>query len=464
MPAEPGEPLSEREIEIVELVADGLTNREIAVRTFLSPNTVKVHLRNIFTKTGVSSRTELTVLAMQEGWITIPGITDVQGSAGEDVSAEEEAQIEPESPALPPWPRTRWVALATGLIVALVALVLPRQPAGQAAVPVASGLVDQTTAGPVIDAPAAGENGGARWDELAPLPVRRARMGVVALDNSIYVVGGSADEGPTGRLDIYDINTTLWRSGAARPAALANIGIVALADKGEKDYRLLVPGGCDANGTPQTVTHLYDPQSDTWSEGAPLPQPLCAYALAGYGGRAYLFGGWNGTTYQARGYVYDNAAAGGSDTWAEIARPAEARGFGAAATLADRIFYVGGYDDKREWATCEVYLPEDNRWESCAPMLLPRGGLGLAAIGGRVYAIGGGWTSYLGFNERYDPSTNTWSVVQTPIVGEWRNLGLTTYDTSLYVVGGWSGDYLNRVYAIEVLPWRVFIPTTFFSP
>ena len=231
MPAEPGEPLSEREIEIVELVADGLTNREIAVRTYLSPNTVKVHLRNIFTKTGVSSRTELTVLAMQEGWITVPGITDAQDSAGPNASAEEEAQVEPGSPTLPPWPRTRWAALAAGLIMALVALALPRQPAGQAATPIASGLVDQSTAGPVVDAPASGENGGARWDELAPLPVRRARMGVVALDNSIYVVGGSAEDGPTGRLDIYDINTTLWRSGAVRPAALANVGVVAVPDE-----------------------------------------------------------------------------------------------------------------------------------------------------------------------------------------------------------------------------------------
>ena len=71
MPAEQGQPLSERELEITALVAEGVTNREIAVRLFLSPNTIKVHLRNIFTKTGVSSRTELSMLAVQEGWIVI---------------------------------------------------------------------------------------------------------------------------------------------------------------------------------------------------------------------------------------------------------------------------------------------------------------------------------------------------------------------------------------------------------
>ncbi len=463
MPAEPGEPLSEREIEIVELVAAGLTNREIAIRTYLSPNTVKVHLRNIFTKTGVASRTELTVLAMQEGWIDVPGMSVTPEDGAQITLAQDIVMAEqPAQPIIPPWPRARWAALAAGLIVALVALILPRQPAGQAAVPTASGLIDQTSSSRVVDVPL-GENGGARWNELTPLPVRRARMGIAALGDSIYVVGGSIEDGPTGRLDIYDIATTLWRTGAPRPEALANIGIVALPEK------LLVPGGCDASGAPQSITHLYDPQSDTWSEGTPLPQPLCAYALTEHDGRAYLFGGWNGSAYQAVAYVYDSAVNGGNDTWTEIARPAEARGFGAAAALVDanghiRIFYVGGYDDEREWATCEVYLPEANRWDRCAPMLLPRGGLGLAAIGARVYAIGGGWTTYLGFNERYDPSTDTWAVVQTPIVGEWRNLGVTARETSLYVVGGWSGDYLNRVYAIEVLPWRVFIPTTFFSP
>ncbi len=456
MPADYGEPLSEREIEIVELVAAGLTNREIALRTYLSPNTVKVHLRNIFTKTGVASRTELTVLAMQEGWIAVPGVTDVpgNGAAAEEAqpatAAGTPASEPPAQPLLPPWPRTRWAALAAGLLLALSVILLPRQPAGQAAAPIASGLVDQPQA-PVVAAAPAGEDG---WQELTPLPVRRARIGVTVYRNELYVVGGMTENGLTGRLDIYTPQTGEWRSGAERPVALANAGSVALADS------LLVPGGCDAKGMPHPVTHRYDPAGDTWTEVAALPQPLCAYALAVYDGRAYLFGGWNGTTYQAVTYVYDSAG----DTWTAAARPAEARGFGAAATLADRIFYVGGYDDRREWATCETYLPPADRWEKCAPLLLPRGGLGLAAIGGRLYALGGGWTSYLGFNERYDPASDTWKVIETPIVGEWRNLGLAALDTSLYAIGGWSGDYINRVYTFEALPWRVFIPTTFFSP
>ncbi|MCJ7700561.1 MAG: LuxR C-terminal-related transcriptional regulator, partial [Anaerolineales bacterium] len=52
------EPLSERECEILQLIAEGLTNPEIATRLYLSLNTVKVHSRNIYGKLGVNNRTQ----------------------------------------------------------------------------------------------------------------------------------------------------------------------------------------------------------------------------------------------------------------------------------------------------------------------------------------------------------------------------------------------------------------------
>jgi LuxR family maltose regulon positive regulatory protein len=52
------EPLSEREIQVLELIAEGLTNQEIASRLFLSQHTIKAHTRNIYGKLDVHSRTE----------------------------------------------------------------------------------------------------------------------------------------------------------------------------------------------------------------------------------------------------------------------------------------------------------------------------------------------------------------------------------------------------------------------
>jgi DNA-binding CsgD family transcriptional regulator len=61
------EPLSERELEILELVAEGLTNREIASRLYLALNTVKAHTRNIYGKLGVHSRTQAVARARTLG-------------------------------------------------------------------------------------------------------------------------------------------------------------------------------------------------------------------------------------------------------------------------------------------------------------------------------------------------------------------------------------------------------------
>ncbi len=63
--------LSERELEILVLVARGLSNRQIATTLHLSEATVKRHLANIYPKIGVSSRGEAVRQALEEGWITI---------------------------------------------------------------------------------------------------------------------------------------------------------------------------------------------------------------------------------------------------------------------------------------------------------------------------------------------------------------------------------------------------------
>lgn len=60
-------PLSQREREIVQLVAQGFKNKEMAEKMFISEQTVKNHLHNIFDKLGVSDRLELALYAIHKG-------------------------------------------------------------------------------------------------------------------------------------------------------------------------------------------------------------------------------------------------------------------------------------------------------------------------------------------------------------------------------------------------------------
>ncbi|MGG3692209.1 response regulator [Heyndrickxia ginsengihumi] len=60
-------PLSARELEVLQLVAKGLSNREIAENLYISEHTVKSHLKNILSKLHLDNRVQLTSYAYQQG-------------------------------------------------------------------------------------------------------------------------------------------------------------------------------------------------------------------------------------------------------------------------------------------------------------------------------------------------------------------------------------------------------------
>ncbi len=65
--------LTERELDILRLVGQGLSNKQIGKKLFISDRTVQAHLSNIFSKLTVSSRTEAVMHAVRRGWITTTG-------------------------------------------------------------------------------------------------------------------------------------------------------------------------------------------------------------------------------------------------------------------------------------------------------------------------------------------------------------------------------------------------------
>jgi len=64
-----GETLSAREIEVLKLMAQGKSNKEIATALFITEGTVKSHGKSIFTKMSVSSRTEAVAEATRRGFL-----------------------------------------------------------------------------------------------------------------------------------------------------------------------------------------------------------------------------------------------------------------------------------------------------------------------------------------------------------------------------------------------------------
>ena len=60
---------SERELDVMKLLMQGHSNKEIARRLVISERTVQTHLSNIFAKMEVGSRTEAVLVALRDGWL-----------------------------------------------------------------------------------------------------------------------------------------------------------------------------------------------------------------------------------------------------------------------------------------------------------------------------------------------------------------------------------------------------------
>lgn len=434
--------LSEREMEILRLVAQGLSNKEIALELFISANTVKVHLRNVFSKLEVSSRTEATMVAIRRGWVAVDRETPGGETAAGPTVAEAFAvptTLQSESVApIAPWQRVFLLAVLAAVAAVLV-WTWPL-PASTKKLP----------KNPLIDNPEpVAPNLPSRWQEEVPISIARGRLALVAVNGFIYAIGGEMPGGGfTGAVEAYDPGRRTWIRGATKPLPVANVG------GGVLDGKIYVPGGSISSDQVTDVMEVYDPVISRWEGAAPLPAPRAAYALAVHGGKLYLFGGTDGQEDVATAFAYDPA----TDEWQARSLMPSARAFAGAAALNDEIYVVGGYTGGHELDICDVYLPARETWRSCAPMIEGRGGLSLVAVGRQLWAIGGGWESHLAYNQWYDSIKDAWFRFETPVSGQWRNASAAEIGGKVYVVGGWSDELLNVNLTYQAM-YRAFIPS-----
>ena len=346
--------LSKRETEILQLAATGLTNREIAQALTISPNTVKVHLSNIFEKTGVASRTEATLYGMEHGIVEVPG-----GEPGAGV----------EQPAWRVLVRKYlWVWIPAALLVGALLVILVRGV-----------LFPPQTPEAAITGDAA-----QRWQQLAPMPEPRMGMAAAAYDGDIYAIAGEGPAGVSGAVFRYLPEEDVWDALSDKPTPVTDVHAARIGEK------LYVPGGRLADGTSTAILEIYDPRTDTWAAGAPLPQPVSAYALADFEGQLYLFGGWDGQAALAAVYIYDPAA----DAWQEGTPMAVPRTQAGAVALADKIVVLGGTNAAGALRDVVGYFPArdangETPWEAFAPLPAPRFGFGAASVSETIYVIGG---------------------------------------------------------------------------
>jgi N-acetylneuraminic acid mutarotase len=354
----------------------------------------------------------------------------------------------------PPLPLLPWQQLYLGL-AALLSLVIALMPlsseTNRTALPPELPILSRITPTAVPAAQSAAGN--SRWISHPSLPSGRAGLALVGVEQRLIAIGGFKDDNnsTTRLVEIYDLGTRRWSEGASKPTAAANVMGAVI------DQKIYVAGGCTDQGQALTILEIYDPQQDNWTMAAPLPQARCAYGMAAVADKIYLFGGWNGEDFEDTVFVYDAIR----DRWAllETTLPRSAGNMGVAV-LNGWIYLVGGYDGQQEYDATYALNPDTGQWQVKASLNEARGGLGLVSNGRYLYAVGGGWNHPLSSSEKYDPQTNSWTTFETPYTGEWRNMGLTTVDNTIYAAGGLDGSkdrYLDGLVSYQ-LAFQVFLP------
>lgn len=471
--------LSEREREILRLVATGLANQQIANQLGISVNTVKVHLRNVFAKIGVASRTEATMYAIRMGIVdvAVPPVESVEGTdrpVTADVSLSGQAQQEqfvampplvdvpsPESSLVDPAPDSsaeQVAVLGTSTDAATHTPAAQRPRSRRRLVIFGAMLVSLVALGVVwlgstsgFGLLASSESSEPLWETRTTLPASRAGFASTTYNGRIYVIGGDDGAGVTNRVDRYDPGGDTWARLRNKPTPVVDVQAVAIGGK------IYVPGGARADRTVSDVFEMYDPQNEQWLELAKLPAPRSGYTLAAIEGELFLFGGWDGTKAHATVWSYDIERNAWNTQHSQMPTP---RAFASSATTDELVYVLGGEVDGQPSTANERYNAYDDAsgrsaWTTLAPLPTAQSHGSAVAVLSTIHVFGGkGQLSW----QSYQTLADTWIPHQASLPDKLTDVRSSFLGTRLYVLGGRAGTQVrNTVYEYQAL-FQTLVP------
>lgn len=408
--------LSERELDILRLVATGASNKEIARELYISSNTVKVHLRNIFAKIDVASRTEAAMFAVQQGYVQTTQQENNVGIAVEQLGDERtpagnKIRIQP----LMLWSILVIVILLTSTAIYFISINIASQNETQ---PISS----------TTDFP--------RWEEKTRLPIAKSGVVTVAYNNQIYMVGGESEFGVTDSVERYNPDTDTWDNLTRKPTGVSDVSGALIGGK------IYIPGGRLISGELTDVLEIYDPLKDQWESGKSLPLSLSSYAAAAFEGKLYIFGGWDGEKFRDDVYEYDPE----TDQWLGRSSMPTPRAYSGAAVSSGKIYVLGGEDLTGPLDVNEVYSPElddgeNVPWDAAVSIPDDRSGAGVVNVVDNIFVIGG--RNQDGVSDPsfiYVPAGELWQSIDLPISDQWSRMGLSLVGKQLFMLGGNISD------------------------
>ena len=249
-----------------------------------------------------------------------------------------------------------------------------------------------------------------KWARKKQMPVATHHAAVAEFRGKIYLFGGGVqlaagglNQFPTSNVWEYDPAGDSWKALAPMPtrrlaAVAAEIGgkIYVIGGASVHPGAKLVSLGPAVPHRALDANEMYDPATNKWELRSPMPTARNHAAAGVVGGNIYVIGGRLGAVNVSLGSntdvveKYDPEA----DSWgtAGLRMPTARSGMGWA-TYKNRIYIAGGeIYDAHMFATVravEAYDPAVNQWSLLPTMPTARHGVSVAAIGNRLYVIGG---------------------------------------------------------------------------